>query len=244
MKLKLTLFLFTLSFICFSQMTITKLNGDPINNGDVLSFSALTEPSCYLGLKVLNTSAVDINVKIKVESITNADGTNLQLCFGDLCYGTIVSGLSYPSNPASVVPANGSNGNFDHFLNTNPGTIAGQNVDYVFKFYQVNDLDVEIGNSVTFTYRYNPNLSISDNNKLASIGIDLKSNIVINDLNFSTSEIVELRLFNLNGKEVLNSKINSLGNQFIDLSTIASSIYIAQFETLSGKKATTRFIKK
>ncbi len=225
-------------------MSITKLNGTPINNGDVLSFASAVEPECYLGLKVLNNSAVDINVKIKVESITNSTGSNLQLCFGDLCYGTIISGLSYPSNPASVVPANGSNGNFDHFLNTNTGTTPGQNVEYVFKFYQVNDDNVEIGNSVTFTYRYNPNLSTSEFNKLNSVGVVLSLNLVSDRLEFSTSQVVQTKIYNLSGTEVFQERKSNVGKQTIDVSELAAAVYLVQFENNSGEKATIKFVKK
>jgi Secretion system C-terminal sorting domain len=230
-----------LSFVGHSQMTLTKLNGTPINNGDIISFDTAAEPSSYLGIKVLNNSSSDINVKIKIESIINADGSNLQLCFGFVCFGSIVAGNSYPNVPA-VIPANDSNGNFDHFLNTNTGTVAGQNVEYVFKFYQVDENNFEIGNSITFTYRYSPNLATATFNELNAVGIQVKNTIATTSLNFVAVAPVTTTIYDVNGRVVASTNTGS-GNQSIDVSNLSSSIYIAQFTTLEGKKATVKFVK-
>ncbi len=167
MKKVLILIISLYSSLSFSQMTMKKLDGTPILNGDVLTYTTLgdqnnitsTDPA-YLGLKIYNSAAGSINVKMKLISMTNADGNNLQFCIDPICVGTITVGNSYPSSGTSSVPANGQNGNFDHFVNSNPGN-GTSNVDYVLKFYMVNTFGVEIGNSITFTYRYSPTLGVA-----------------------------------------------------------------------------------
>lgn len=230
------------TLMSFSQMTLKKIDGTPINSGDVIVFNSTTDPDSYLGIKVYNSSSTDINVKIKCESISNENGSNVQLCFGDVCVNNIIVGNSYPNIPA-LIEANNSNGNFDHFLNTNTGTNPNSPIEYVFKFYQVTDSGSETGNSVTFTYRYSPNLANKEFNSLINFGINLKSNAVDKVLEFDTTSKVTLEIYDLNGKLQFNQNLDS-GNQTIDISTLNSSVYFMSFTNSEGKKAISRFIKK
>ncbi len=230
------------SFLSFSQVSLKKLDGTPINDNDIIVFSELTDPESYLGLKIFNSSNQNITVKIKVVSIENSNALNLQLCISPICVPEIAVGNSYPTD-GSIIPANGRNGNFDHFINMNSGIVAGQNVNYVFKLYMVNSTNIEIGNSVTFTYRYTPALSTSDFSQLASIGINLKSTTAVNSLEFTSIDAVSSEIYDLTGKQVFFNKEMKVGNQSIDVSNLSSNIYLAQFTTLNGKKATIKFIK-
>lgn len=241
MKIKLSLLLFVIFSFSYAQMSIKKLDGTVINNNDVFVFNEANETDSYLGLKVFNTSSSPIRVKLKVESIVNSDGNNLQLCFAELCYGSIVAGESYPSS-GTLIPANGSNGNFDHFLNTNTGIVAGQNVDYVLKFVQIDNNNNELGNSVTFTYRYSSNLATTVFNQLDSVGVQLKSSTVTASLDFFSKTPVSSTVYDLSGKAVTSTKMNS-GNQSLDVSGLSYSIYFAQFKTLEGKEVIVKFIK-
>ena len=126
------------TFAASAQMTLKRLDGTPINDGDVLTFDVAEEPGSYLGIKVYNASDDQMNVKVKCVSFTNTDGTNVQLCLGDVCLGTIIAGNSYPPNFPAIIDPNSENGNFDHFLNLNSGINTSIPVEYVFKFYQLN----------------------------------------------------------------------------------------------------------
>jgi Secretion system C-terminal sorting domain len=229
------------TFFGFSQMTLKKLDGTPINNGDLLSFSTLEDPDNYLGIKVYNSATTAINVRIKCENITNADGSEVQLCFGDVCVGTIAAGNSYPNNP-SIIPANGVNGDFDHFLNLNPGTDPNANVEYVFRFYQV-DNGIEIGNSITFTYRYIAPLSTTNFNSLQSVGVLLKSTIIQNLLEITTLQNVQMIVYDLNGNQIKNQNLNS-GDYSIDVSNLSSGVYILSFKNEEGQNISKKIIKK
>lgn len=239
---------FFYSALSFSQMTMKKLDGTPILNGDILTFTSLGDPDtaspsepAYLGLKIYNSSASNINVKMKLISMSNADGNNLQFCIDPICVGTITVGNSYPSTGNSVVPANGQNGNFDHFVNNNPGN-GTANVEYVMKFYMVNGFGAEIGNSITFTYRYSPNLSVLTNT-LENAGINVKSTVVKSQVEFDANSNGTAELYDINGRMITSVNYNT-GYNYVDVSNLSAAVYIMNFTNAEGKKAALKIIKK
>ncbi len=239
---------FFYSALSFSQMTMKKLDGTPILNGDILTFTSLGDPDtaspaepAYLGLKIYNSSASNINVKMKLISMSNADGNNLQFCIDPICVGTITVGNSYPSTGNSVIPANGQNGNFDHFVNNNPGN-GTANVEYVMKFYMVNSFGAEIGSSITFTYRYSPNLSVLTNT-LENAGINVKSTLVKSQVEFDANSNGKAELYDINGRMVSAINYNT-GYNYVDVSNLRASVYIINFTNEEGKKAALKIIKK
>lgn len=238
-----------IALICFftfaasAQMTLKRLDGTPINDGDVLTFDVAEEPGSYLGIKVYNASDEQMNVKVKCISFTNTDGTNVQLCLGDVCLGTIIAGNSYPPNFPAIIDPTSENGNFDHFLNLNPGIDTSIPVEYVFKFYQLNNSGIEIGNSVTFSYRYASALGVSNFNQLEQSGVILKSNIVTNEIEMIASKNVHYTLFDVNGKSLASQNI-TIGNHSLDVTNLNSGVYILSIENSNGQKSATRIIKK
>ncbi|MGL2965613.1 T9SS type A sorting domain-containing protein [Flavobacterium sp. XGLA_31] len=236
------------SSLSFSQMTMKKLDGTPILNGDILTYTTLGDESnissndpAYLGFKIYNSSASNINVKMKLISMTNATGSNLQFCIDPICVGTITVGNSYPSSGSSVVPANGQNGNFDHFVNAYGGN-GTANVEYVLKFYMVNSFGAETGNSITFTYRYSPNLSVTSNS-LKEAGISVNSTLVTSQVDFASTVGGRVELFDLNGRLINQSNYIS-GYNTLDVSLLNASVYIMNFTSDEGKKASLKIIKK
>lgn len=237
------------SSLSFSQMTMKKLDGTPINNGDVFTYSVIGNASevtssdpAYLGFKIYNSSASNINVKMKVMSMTNATGSNLQFCIDPICVGTITVGSSYPSSSPSVIPANGQNGNFDHFVNGYAGNGTAP-VEYVLKFYMVNSFGAEIGTPITITYKYDPNLSTAGFNDLKSNGIALKSTLVDTQVEFDATVGGQVEVYDVNGKLVTNAKY-AAGYNSVEVSNVMAGIYILSFSTDEGKKASVRMIKK
>ena len=232
------------AFSSQAQFSVSKLNGPIINDGDVYTFDGTSAAIAEFKFKVTNTSSTDdINVKIKVEEITNADGSDFQLCFGDLCFFSITEGNSYPPNFALTLGPGESNGNFDHFWNTNTGNGENFPIDYRLKFYQLNDAGVEIGNSISITYRYQPNLSSSEFETLKNKGIVLNSTIVTSSLNFNTTIDASVTLTDINGKIISKNHFLS-GENTIDFSSLKSAIYFAQFENKDGKIGTIKVLKK
>jgi len=237
------------SSLAFSQMTMKKLDGTPINNGDVFTYSVIGNASevtssdpAYLGFKIYNSSASNISVKMKVMSMTNATGSNLQFCIDPICVGTLTVGNSYPSSSPSVIPANGQNGNFDHFVNGYAGNGTSP-VEYVLKFYMVNGFNAEIGTPITITYKYDPNLSTTAFNGLKSNGITLKSTLVDAQIEFDATTSGKAEIYDVNGKLVTNA-VYTAGSNSIDVANLSASAYILSFTTEEGKKASLRIIKK
>jgi hypothetical protein len=232
-----------LSLFASAQISLKKLDGTPINDGDLLTFDVAEEPGSYLGIKIYNSSADIINVKAKVVSISNADGTNVQLCLGDVCLGTIVAGNSYPPNFPAMIDGNSENGNFDHFLNLNSGINSSLPVTYAFKFYQLDASGAEIGNSVSFSYRYASALGVSNFGQLEQSGVSLKSNVVSNELELVTTKSIQYTLFDINGKALLSQNAG-IGNHTIDISNFNTGVYVFFFQNNEGQKESIRVIKK
>jgi hypothetical protein len=245
--MKKILFILSILFVSGiqAQMTVTKHDGTPITNGQVLNFNTFGNPAADLGFYVHNNSASNISVRIRCESITNTDGTGMELCFGGVCLSAVQASRSYPSS-AVVIPANGTNAAFDHFYKTNQGGASNVTMDYVFKFYQLDGSGNEVGNAITFTYRYDPTLGVEDFssfNQMKNLGVTLKSNLINNSLEIEASKNVKMEIYDLNGRLVSNHSLAS-GNQSIDASNLNSSIYILNFTNDEGQKASTRIIKR
>jgi hypothetical protein len=107
----------------------------------------------------------------------------------------------------------------------------------------VDDSDVEIGNSVSFTYRYNPNLSTSNIDLLTNYGIRVDATNVSSTLQISSQNNVSLAILDLNGKKISFHSL-AKGNQSVDVSKLSNGIYIMNFTTVEGEKLTQKFMKK
>ena len=226
----------------FSQLSLAKLDATPINDGDVFVFDNAEEPGSYLGIKAFNNSDEDINVRVKCLGITNANGSNVQLCFGNVCVFSVTSGNSYPSIPA-VIEAHSSNGDFDHFMNLNTGIDTNAIVQYSFKFYQVNNSGVEIGNSISFSYVYNPTLAVKDFSALQNIGVTLQSNVADRTLDITTLKNLQYEIFDLSGKLIDRQKL-AVGTSAIEVSNLNTGVYLINFTNDQKQTAVTRFVKK
>lgn len=206
-----------------------------------MTFSHTEEPDNYLGLKIYNSSDEDITVKIKVISFPAGAGSNLQLCIDPICVNNLIAGNSYPSF-GSTIPANGENGNADHFLNQNTGD-GSTDLNYVLKLFRVDENNVEVGNSITFTYRYTPNLSNTDFNQLATLGIQLKSTVIKNSIDLHVTNQSQANIYDLNGKLLATQSLVA-GDNSIEASKLASGVYLVNLTTIEGKKATVKIIKE
>ena len=241
MKFILVSIISLFSLASFSQLTLKKLDGTVINDGDVLTYTQVSEPENYLGLKIYNSLSEDVTVKIKVISFPAGYGSNLQLCIDPICVNNLITGNSYPGF-GSTIPANGENGNADHFKNANIGD-GVSNLDYVLKLYRIDENNVEVGNSITFTYRYSPNLSNTDFNQLASAGIQLKSTVIKNNIDLQVTKPVIANIYDLNGKLIVNQSLVA-GDNSIEASKLASGLYLLNLTTNEGKKVTVKIVKE
>lgn len=231
MKKFVLLFTLLLSTVGNSQIALTRHNGTPIADGQVLAFNSIAYPAAQLDFYVVNTSTTtSTNVKINCMSLVNNTGTGFELCFGNECLSDVEEGLSYPVNTPYVTLAPGaSSGNDGHFLNTNLGTGVYPK-DYTFRFYQAGNPS---GNVVDVTYRFDPNLSLDEISQLETSGVILKSTVINNQLDLDVLKQTNIAIYDLSGKLLLNSKLE-YGIQTIDFTNFSSGVYILNFVSNEG----------
>lgn len=235
---------FCAGFVGFSQsITLARLNGTPINNGDVLAVSQAGYPQGEIGFKVRNVGTTTTNVWVRCDNLVNTDGTNFEFCFGEECLADVIVGQVYPSVGVTLAP-NGANGNYDHFLNNNTSG-TGFPLDYTFTFFQTGQATqggTPVGNSITVTYRFDPNLSVDEINQLETSGVILKSTLVNNELVFDVLKKTNMTVFDINGKQVMESVLE-YGMQTFDVSALNSGVYMVYFTNESGAATVKKFIK-
>jgi hypothetical protein len=226
------------SFGMNAQYTVEDHDGNMILDGDMVAYNQVTYPEGSLDFFVNNTSSSEtIRMKIEFVDAINADGSQMELCFG-LCYTGITIGESYPPNADYVEILPGEQtlpGN--HMYNADPGN--GTNVlDYIFRFYQIDAGGNEIGESLTMTYRYDPLLSVADVNGL---NVNVFSNSTSNEVTVEAQEELNLVIYDLQGRIVRNQKVN-MGRSVINMSDLSSQMYVLHFENSRGASHTTKIV--
>ena len=245
MMKKITLLFASILFTtaAFSQFTVEDYDGEPILDGDIRTYTTLEESEATLYFWINNDSAEDILVKIKNESITNSDGSSYQFCFGTLCIFDVEEGQTYPvSGVPETIPAGGTNPQFDKFFNENPGDGTNYPIDYVWKFFQVDENGDEIGESITFTYRFDPTLSTNEfegNNLGVKIHNTLANQTLIIE---SLKSEIDFTIFNLNGQSLLSNKVTAGMNE-INVSSLTTGVYFIKFNNVENS-TTLKFVVK
>lgn len=233
-----------LSQIGLSQITLTT-GGQPVLDGGVIAKSQLGYPDAEALFRVRNNGTTTTNVWIECEDLLNNTGSDFQLCFGVECLPEVSEGTIYPTTGSVTLAPNASNGNFDHFLNNNAGN-GTYPVDFVFRFFQTNQATqggAEVGNSITVTYRYDPNLTVDEVDQLESSGVIVKSTLIDNELVLDVLKNTSMAVYDLNGKVVYNAELN-YGLQTVDFSDISSGVYVINFTNTEGNSSTKKIIKK
>lgn len=239
-KYTLIAFLFS-SLISVAQLSVSKTDGTPIANGDVISFGSVVYNEAALALKITNTTTSSIDVKLKCTGFTNTDGAGMEVCFGPSCFSGVAVGQMYPSASTNVTIAAGGNDTTSHFANTDAG--AGTSIiDYVFQIYRTNSFGAIVGTPFSFTYRFNPNLA-NNSFDLKNIGLGLKSTVVTSILEFDVTNSAQVEMYDTNGRLINETSLVS-GYHTVDVSNLSSGIYILNCTNAEGKKANTKIVKK
>lgn len=236
-KLVLLSTFLTCSF-ALAQMAVQKSDGTMMNDGDVYKFSTYDTNNDLLPFKVANTSSTEsITVKVLCESLTNTSGDLFQFCFGGNCMPFVIEGMNYPPN-GYTINANSDSGNSDYFWNQKD---SAEPMSYKFKFYQVDDSGTEIGNPIRITYFYDKNLAVSSASAKAEI---LVRNTVVTDfIELDAKNNGRISIFDFNGKLVLDQEVKAGNNRF-NVQKLTTGIYIVNAVSATGKKSTTKIIKK
>ncbi len=225
-----------------AQITVTG-NETEITEGQTFTFNTLDDETATLDLVVTNNSANTINIKMKVKSITNSDGSDVQFCL-EQCFFNISVGSKVPSFPQGVeIAAGASTVGDNHFWNNNPGIDQTAPVSYELAIITVDIDGNEVDELIAFNYVYSPAASTNDFEALQNAGISLKSTVMNNSIEIDAQQNANLELYNTNGQLVKSVKI-STGNQLIDVSSLSTAIYIARFTTEDNKTSQIRVVKQ
>lgn len=218
-------------------------NGSQITNNQLFQFNTTTT-SAEVPFIVTNLSEdTPINIKVRVDQIQNSDGTNLQLCFGGLCFFAINQGMIYPTNFAVTLEPGQSTMAGDHFWNSNPGDGVNYPMFYKFTFVQVDDNGAYMNDLLTFSYQYSPTLGVSDFASMEAAGIAKINTLITNDIVLETTQSGKFEVIDLAGKTIA-TKVLTPGTETISLSGAASGVYVARFTNESKRTAQLKIVKK
>jgi hypothetical protein len=233
------LFLSTL-FVALSvhaQYTVEDINGNDVLDGHVVTYGTLTYPEASFDFFVNNASATEtINMKIEFESAVGADGSNMELCFGE-CYTGITLGASYPTNPVQVSIAPGGQtlpGN--HFYNADPGN-GTDVITYSFRFYQIDSNGDQVGDSLNVIYTYDPLLSVNSN----ELNVQLFSTSITDQLVLTVDQELELTMYDLQGRVVKKQSLE-IGTQALNMFDLSPQVYMLHFRNNQGVSHTTKVV--
>lgn len=224
-----------------AQFTVETDTGAFFTDGDVYTFGQVGPPA-KLPFFINNTSSGPIEMRVEFVSVTNADGTDMQLCITPTCYFSITVGESYPQEQGAMslpLDPGEQSGNGNYFMNLNTGN-GTDVIDYEFKFYQVNTMGIQIGTPLNFTYRYDPNMSIQETEKMT---ISVYPTVVEDVMMVDSQEELEMEIYNLLGSLVKSSELPSGKNQ-INMTDLAPQVYLVRFTNENSEMMTKKVIVK
>jgi hypothetical protein len=240
--MKLNLLFLSALFVTLSinaQYTLEDANGDAVLDGDILTYGTLTYPEASFDFFVNNVSATEtIRMRIEFVSAENADGSDMELCFGE-CYTGIAVGLSYPTDPLSVEILPGEQtmaGN--HLFNSDPGN-GSDVILYTFRYFQIDMAGNEIGDPLTVIYRYDPLLGVNSN----ELNVNLFSTVIKDELVLNVEEELDLMVYDLQGRVVKSQRLE-IGTQQINMSDLSPQMYLMHFQNNRGVSYTAKVIVK
>lgn len=203
-----------------AQLSFADLEGNPIENDAVLTFN--TEHNFEFVLT--NNSDESIEVFLTAVSIDRPDGSFMDFCFGQLCYGDIEEGARYP-NTAYIMEAGASTPSGDHFMH-HLGSGGNETATYVIKFYQ----EGNTSNYVQFTYKYDPDYTAVEDEFSSKPAVSVYPNpsrdfFYVRTYDFDKDYQIVIR--NVIGKEVKNINIKS-SDEIVKVQTddLTSGIYL------------------
>ncbi len=235
-NLSLTTFLLA-AFVANAQFTVETHAGDPITDGQTITIGQ-DYPNASLDFYVNNINTTDpINMRVEFVSANNSDGSDLEICFG-LCYTGVTVGENYPINDFEVIqPGSTQVSNGDHFKHIPSG--GTDVVTYVFRFYEVDGSFNEIGDDLTFTYVYDPDLlGVADNN---AVKASVVSTMVNNHVEINSNEAVTFTMYDIQGRVVSQRQLEA-GFSRVSIADLAAQTYLVVLSNERGAAQTTKVI--
>ena len=226
MKKTILLLLLILSSISLqAQFTLTNYeSGQQINEGDVV---VVDTSGITTHVIATNTSNSDIYLSLQVMNIINTNGTEMTYCFGvaggGSCYPQMNNGdIKNSGNPLAPGASTG-NADIDFTHTDNQTNFPNYPKDYVIKLYATaTNGGAQIGNAITFTYRYDPTYNAIDNvfSKDEFNVISLSGKLQI-----TNKQNLKISLFDLTGKKVKSLELSAGVNE-INTSNFTKGLYI------------------
>lgn len=239
MKRNLFLLFVLASWMVSAQFTLETTDGDPIVQDQVVTIGSLDEADAT-HFYVFNESTTDeIYMKVELVSAVNYDGTGMQVCFG-LCYDPVMVGFPYPpgNDVVTIQPGEHQPSVGDKFWNYNDG--GGSQIDYLFRFFQVDSNGDETGDELSFTYQYDPNLAIGEN---AAVKAQLAATIVHDQLVVEALEATNIQVFDIQGRLVLAQDLTA-GINNVSVATLPAQMYLVQMTNERGASQTAKIVKR
>ncbi|HIP48375.1 MAG TPA: T9SS type A sorting domain-containing protein [Lutibacter sp.] len=230
-------------FISQAQFTVATHHGEAITDGSLFVFSQLGTDA-DLGFDITNTSGGTIDMRLEYVSMVNGDGTGTWLCvFGNcIAPGGITVGDVFPyagTNSFTTIAAGVTTDYLDHFYNTY-GDGSAFPLDYVFRFFEVDAVGNEIGDSITFTYRYDGTAAVEDENE---VSFSLFPTLATDFVNLTVTENVSAQLINTQGQIIKQYKFEA-GTNKIDVSMLSKQLYYVLLTNELGHRSLSKIIIK
>lgn len=237
-------------FICYCRLFASQMLAQSLvlkdNDGNSItgmpySVSGTPTDLSETKFKVQNVTGNTIDYKIKTYEISNPQGSDLQVCFGQACY-TSTAGQS----GAQIVTGNGTvaGNSTDNTLKIAPFAFAwpgNTSATWAFVAYDMNNPNDSAATIATWTtwatgvstvQHQKGNFAVFPNpaNDLAKIAYHFQT----------TSSLRYFVLFDILGNEVLQIPVNNKSGELsLDVSSYSSGIYMYSFRT-DGKIAETK----
>ena len=225
-----------------AQYTVTKIDGTPLVNNQIIEFTTSNSSAAELKFVVNNTGTENLDFRVRCMNLVNNTGLNFQLCFGYDCFSSVTAGVIYPDYQVIVNAGENRAGLGDNLKNFNPGDGVNYPMDFSFRFFTKNLAGAIVGENLNITYRYQGPLSIDQKDKLSLMGVKVINTLVNEFVGLEIQKNVTYDLVNLQGQRVSGGLL--INNTNLDLSNLQSGLYLLNFSNNEGMYDSVKIVKK
>lgn len=225
-----------------AQFTAATNEGVPITDGSVFTYNQTGDTNGLFTFNITNNAPQAIHMKLEFVSMQNTDGSGTYLCLFGVCLppGGITVGESY-TGPENEIAPGATSTTDNHFYNTDEGDGTNYPVEYVFRLYQEEDTGKETSESITFTYRYDPNYNAVEDEQI--LPFKLYPNVTSSVVNIEVSSDVKGLLMDTQGR-ILSEYHFTEGKNTIDVSALPSQLYYLLLSDVNNQQSIAKIIVK
>jgi hypothetical protein len=221
-----------LSFVFAMSLTFASAQSLSVENSNISTWGSAGEFELVSYANVTNNSGSDLDVRVKRIERNMTQGMQNAICWVQ-CYIPSVS----VSPDVITIPAGGTVSDFSGHLYPN-GVTGGAVIDYVF-FDDNNPLD-----SVVLTVTYDVyGVGLDEASIHSDVYPNPASDFVMFDFNASSSDRIEISIFDMLGNVVLSQHIETTQSHAkIDVRELSNGAYFYQFRINGTLGETKRLI--